>query len=132
MQHSWITTTEKVPENIVDTSHALFSCYEKIFSCFSNAKKLLMYILCFIHIMLVFIISHVNKISSQIVKHSFLLVYNATNFIFQSHILVSVNWKFCNSSLWLMYEQQWPHVAIASGIYVSGSTKGTHIFMAGI
>lgn len=57
----------------------------------------------------------------------FLLMYNMTNFIFQSHILVSVNWKFCDSSLWLLYEQQWPHVAVASGIHVSGNTKGTHL-----
>lgn len=82
--------------------------------------------------MFVFSIFHVNKISLHTVKHRFLLMNKTDNFIFQSHILVSVKSKFCDLSIWLMYEQQWPHVAIALGIHVSGSTKGTYFFRAGI
>lgn len=125
-QHSWITTTGKVPENVVDNAHSLFSHYGIIINWLSNANKLLMYILIFLHLMFVFSISHINKLYLQIVKQ-ILLIFNTINFIFQLRILVSVNWKFCDASLWLMYEQQWPHVAIASGMHVSGSTKGTHL-----
>lgn len=54
-------------------------------------------------------------------------MYNTNNFIFQSHILASVNSKYCDSGLRFMYEHQQPHVTIASGIHVPGSTKGTHL-----
>lgn len=57
----------------------------------------------------------------------FLLMCNTNNFIFQSHILASVNSKYSDSSLWFMYEHQQPHLTIASGIHVAGSTKGTHL-----